>query len=32
MECVVIDFGLATPIDIDKYIFNRCGTPGFLAP
>lgn len=32
MECVIIDFGLSTPADIDKYIFNRCGTPGFLAP
>jgi calcium-dependent protein kinase len=32
MECVIIDFGLATPANIDKYIFKRCGTPGFLAP
>jgi serine/threonine protein kinase len=32
MECVVIDFGLATPASLEKYIFNRCGTPGFLAP
>ena len=28
----LIDFGLATFIEQDKYIFYRCGTPGFIAP
>jgi len=32
MECVIIDFGLATQADLEKYLFNRYGTPGFLAP
>ena len=31
-QCVIIDFGLATKIDQEEYIFYRCGTPGFLAP
>ena len=29
---VIVDFGLATPVDIDKYLFFRCGTPGYVAP
>lgn len=24
--------GLATRVDIDEYLFVRCGTPGFVAP
>jgi len=28
----IIDFGLATFIDVDKYLFGRCGTPGYVAP
>jgi serine/threonine protein kinase len=28
----IVDFGLATHIDDPKYIFVRCGTPGFVAP
>ncbi len=28
----LIDFGLAEFFDKDKYLFNRCGTPGFVAP
>ena len=33
MESIkIIDFGLATAIDEPKYIFIRCGTPGFIAP
>lgn len=28
----IVDFGLATFIDVDEYIFRRCGTPGFVAP
>jgi calcium-dependent protein kinase len=27
-----VDFGLATHIDENKYLFVRCGTPGFVAP
>ena len=28
----LVDFGLATPCDVDEYLFKRCGTPGFVAP
>ena len=28
----IVDFGLATDIDEPKYLFVRCGTPGFVAP
>jgi len=28
----IIDFGLATYIDDDDYIFKKCGTPGYIAP
>ena len=28
----VVDFGLATHTNLDKYIFVRCGTPGYVAP
>lgn len=29
---VIVDFGLATNVDIEKYLFFRCGTPGYVAP
>jgi len=29
---VIVDFGLATPADQEKYLFFRCGTPGYVAP
>ena len=29
---ILVDFGLATNCDEEKYIFNRCGTPGFVSP
>jgi hypothetical protein len=32
MDPVIVDFGLATHADIDKYLFYRCGTPGYVAP
>jgi serine/threonine protein kinase len=32
MEPVIVDFGLSTNVDIDKYLFYRCGTPGYVAP
>lgn len=28
----IVDFGLATETNIEKYIFVRCGTPGYVAP
>jgi serine/threonine protein kinase len=31
-ETSICDFGLATYADEEKYLFVRCGTPGFVAP
>lgn len=31
-QVVLVDFGLATFNDVKRYIFARCGTPGFVAP
>ena len=31
-EIVIVDFGLASFVNIDEYIFSRCGTPGYVAP
>lgn len=31
-ETAICDFGLATYADEEKYLFVRCGTPGFVAP
>lgn len=28
----IVDFGLATNVEDESYIFIRCGTPGFVAP
>lgn len=28
----IADFGLATFLEVDEYLFSRCGTPGFVAP
>jgi serine/threonine protein kinase len=28
----IVDFGLATYINLSDYIFNKCGTPGYIAP
>jgi len=28
----IIDFGLASLINEEKYLYQRCGTPGFVAP
>ena len=32
MEPVVVDFGLATNVDLPEYLFFRCGTPGYVSP
>ena len=31
-EVILVDFGLATFVDEEEYLFSRCGTPGFVAP
>ncbi len=31
-EMVLIDFGLASFDYVKKYLYRRCGTPGFVAP
>jgi len=28
----IVDFGMATYINTPKYIFTKCGTPGYIAP
>lgn len=32
VELAICDFGLATHAEEEKYLFVRCGTPGFVAP
>jgi serine/threonine protein kinase len=32
MEPVIVDFGLSTNVDLEQYLFYRCGTPGYVAP
>ena len=31
-DCVIADFGLSEFTTSDKYLFVRCGTPGYVAP
>ena len=31
-EMVIGDFGLASKINLSKYLLERCGTPGYVAP
>ena len=31
-EVRIIDFGLATFVDEEEFLYKRCGTPGFIAP
>lgn len=31
-DLVICDFGLGTYAEEEKYLFVRCGTPGFVAP
>lgn len=28
----IADFGLSTFLNVNEYLFSRCGTPGFVAP
>jgi serine/threonine protein kinase len=28
----IVDFGLSTYVNVPKYIFKKCGTPGYIAP
>lgn len=32
MSPVIVDFGLATNVDLPEYLFFRCGTPGYVSP
>jgi serine/threonine protein kinase len=32
MTPTIVDYGLATHADVEKYLFFRCGTPGYVAP
>lgn len=31
-DAKIVDFGLATDINAPKYLYVRCGTPGYVAP
>lgn len=31
-SAIIADFSLATEVNLQKYILNKCGTPGFVAP
>ena len=31
-QIMLVDFGLASFWDLERYLFPRCGTPGFVAP
>lgn len=31
-DVVIADLGLATRINDEKYLFSKCGTPGYVAP
>ena len=28
----IVDFGLATSTECEKFLFPKCGTPGYTAP
>ena len=32
LDLAICDFGLATHADEEKYLFVRCGTPGYVSP
>lgn len=31
-EVVIVDFGLSTYVNTRNYLYQRCGTPGFMSP
>jgi serine/threonine protein kinase len=31
-DIAIVDLGLATRTNLKKFMFVRCGTPGFVAP
>ena len=32
LDPVIVDFGLSVFSDDDEYLFDRCGTPGYVPP
>ena len=32
LDLVIADLGLGTKTTVEKYLYVRCGTPGFVAP
>ena len=32
LDLVIADLGLGTKTTVDKFLYVRCGTPGFVAP
>lgn len=32
LDFCIVDFGLATDINIPEWVFLKCGSPGFMAP
>ena len=28
----IVDFGLSEICSLEKYLFSKCGTPGYVAP
>lgn len=31
-DCIIADYGLSQFCNTEKYLFVRCGTPGYVAP
>lgn len=31
-QLVIVDFGLAEYVHLNKYLLEKCGTPGYVAP
>lgn len=31
-KIVIVDFGLAEQVENQKFLFYKCGTPGYVAP
>jgi serine/threonine protein kinase len=32
VELVIVDLGLAEFVNNEKFLYTRCGTPGYVAP